>query len=68
MVLVRGIPSEHFILGDQTLRAFGEEDFVTEFDWCSHLAAHDQIGMRLEDGLNLLGIGNLLPLEHATTG
>src|SRR6516225_7088440 len=68
MVLVRGIPIEHFILGDQTLRAFGEEDFVTEFDWCSHLAAHDQIGMRLEDGINLLGIGNLLPLEHATTG
>src|SRR6516225_11834431 len=58
MVLVRGIPIEHFILGDQTLRAFGEEDFVTEFDWCSHLAAHDQIGMRLEDGINLLG--NLL--------
>ena len=38
MVLVRGIPIEHFILGDQTLRAFGEEDLVTEFDWCEWLS------------------------------
>src|SRR5438045_5094796 len=34
--------------------AFGEEDFVTELDRRAHLAALDQVGMGLEDGINLL--------------
>ncbi len=34
----------------------------------SHLAALDQIRVRLENGINLLRIGNLLSLEHPTAG
>jgi crotonobetainyl-CoA:carnitine CoA-transferase CaiB-like acyl-CoA transferase len=47
------------ILRDQTLRAFSEEHLVAELDRCPYLAAFDQVGMGFEDGIDLLGIGNL---------
>jgi hypothetical protein len=38
---------------------------VAEFDRRLHLAALDQIGIGLEDRIDLLGSGNLLAIEHA---
>ena len=34
----------------------------------SHLAALDQVGVRLEDRVDLLGVGDLLAFEHAAAG
>src|SRR5215471_5019838 len=65
MDLVRRISFQHFVLRDQALRAFGEKYLVTELYGCSHLAALDQVSMRFEDGIDLLGVGHLLAIEHA---
>ena len=65
MDLVGRISLQHLVLRDQALRAFGEEDFVAELDWRTHLAALDQVGMGLEDGIDFLGVRNLLAVEHA---
>ena len=54
MDLVGRIAFQHLVLRDQALRAFGEEDFVAELDRRAHLAALDQVGMGLEDGIDLL--------------
>src|SRR5260370_32104026 len=59
---------QSFVVRDQTLRALGEKNFVAELHRCAHLAALDQVGMRLENGVDLLGVGNLLSLEHAAAG
>src|ERR1700730_8722165 len=66
MNLVRGVSLEHLILGDQTFGAFGEEHLVAEFHGRAHLAALDQVGLRLEDRIDFLGIGHLLAFQHAT--
>ena len=63
--LVRRVSLQHLILRDQALRALGEEHLVAELDGGSHLAAFDQIGMGLEDRIDLLGVGNLLSVQHA---
>ena len=68
LILVRRVAIQHFVLSDQALSALGEEDFVAELDWGLHLAAFDQIGVRLKDRINFLGVGDLLSLEHAPTG
>src|ERR1700694_2611163 len=65
MNVVRGVSLEHLILGDQTFGAFGEEHLVAEFHGRAHLAALDQVGLRLEDRIDFLGIGHLLAFEHA---
>ena len=65
MDLVGRIALQHLILRDQALRALGEEHLVAELDRRSHLAAFDQIGMGLEDRVDLLCVGNLLSIEHA---
>jgi hypothetical protein len=38
---------------------------VAELDGRAHLATFDQVGMRLENRLDFLGIGPLLAIEHA---
>src|ERR1700686_3222569 len=65
MDLIAGVSLEDLILGDQTFGAFGEEHLVAELDRRSYLAALDQVGMRLEDRIDLLGIGDLLAVEDA---
>src|SRR5579864_6867094 len=65
MNLVHRISLEHLILGDQSLGAFGEKYLVAELDRRTHLAALDQIGVRLEDRINLLRGGHLFAIEHA---
>ena len=64
MNLVGGIALEHAILRDQALRAFGKEHFVAELDRFLHLAAFDQIGVRLEDRIDLLCVGNWLSFRE----
>ena len=56
---------QHLILGNQAFGAFGEKYLVTEFRWRAHLATLDQIGMGLEDRIDLLGRGHLFAIEHA---
>ena len=68
MLLVRGIAAQHLVLGDQATGALGEKNLVAELHRCLHLAALDQVGVRLEDGVDLLGIGDLLTLENAAAG
>src|ERR1700730_6933355 len=60
MDLVGRVSLQHFVLRDQTLRAFGEEHLVAELDGRSLLATLDQVGMGLKNGIDLLAIGNLL--------
>ena len=67
MDLVGRIAFQYLVLRDQALRAFGEEDFVAELDRRAHLAALDQVGMGLEDGINFLVGSDLLAEEHTTT-
>src|SRR6185437_6178321 len=64
--LVGRIAFQHLVVRDQALCAFGEEHFVAELDRRAHLAALDQVGMGLEDGINLLVGSDLLAEEHAT--
>jgi hypothetical protein len=40
---------------------------MAEFQRRSHFPALDQIRVGFEDGIDLLGVGNLLSLEHTTT-
>ena len=63
--LVRRISLEHVVLGDQTDSALGEKHLVAELDWCAHLAALDEVGMRLEDRIDFLCRGHLFAVEHA---
>src|SRR5258705_13514703 len=65
MNFVRRVSLEDLILGDQTFGAFGKEHLVAEFHGRAHLAAFDQVGMGLEDRIDLLGIGHLLAIKHA---
>jgi len=59
---------EYTILSDKPLATFGDENLVAEFDRLENLASFDQIGVRFKDRKELLFVGNLLPLEHSTTG
>src|SRR5208283_294679 len=68
LIFVTRVSVQYFILGDQALSAFGQKNFVTELDRGLHLAALDQIGVGFKDGIDLLGAGHLLSLEHATAG
>jgi len=45
-----GFPSNNVILRDQAVRAFSEEDLVTELDRCLHLTAFDEVrvGLKIE--------------------
>ena len=63
MDLVGRIAFQHLVSRDQALSATGEEDFVAELDRRAHLAALDQGGMGLEDGINLLVGSDLLAEE-----
>ena len=64
MDLIAGVSLEDLILGDQTFGAFGKKHLVAELDGRAHLAALDQIGMRLEDRIDFHGIGDLLAVEE----
>ena len=59
-----GITLQDLILGNQSLGTFGEKDLVSEFHWSEHLAPLDQVGMGLENGINLLPVRHLLSLQH----
>jgi hypothetical protein len=58
--LVGWIAPQHLVLRDQARCAFGEENLVAKLDRRAHLAALDQVGMRLEDGIDLLVGSELL--------
>src|SRR5689334_13829836 len=68
MNLIHRVALEHVILSDQTLGAFGEKHLVAELDRRAHLAPLDQVGVRLEDRINLLRRGHLFAIEHAAAG
>jgi hypothetical protein len=40
---------------------------VTELDWCTHLAALDQVGVRFEDRIDLIRRRHLFAIEHTAT-
>jgi hypothetical protein len=65
MNFVRRFALAHLILCDQTFCAFSKKHLATEFHRRAHFAAFDQIGVGLEDRIDLLGIGHLLAFEHA---
>src|SRR5262249_52329594 len=65
MNLIHRIALEHVILSDQTVGAFREKNFVAELDRHAHFAALDEIGMRLEDRIDLFSRGHLFAIEHA---
>src|SRR6516162_1770683 len=50
---VHRVAFENLILGDQSCGAFGEKHLVAELDRRAHLAPFDQVGVRLEDRMNL---------------
>src|SRR5258708_1588746 len=65
VLFVTRISIQHFILRDQAAPAFGEEHLVAEFDRRLHLAALDEIGMGLENRIELLASWDLFAVEHA---
>src|SRR5215472_1885012 len=65
MDLVRRICLEHVVLSDQTDGALSEKHLMAELDWRAHLAALDEVGMRLEDRIDFLCSGHLFAVEHA---
>src|SRR5271166_3654421 len=65
MLFVDGISVQNFILRDQAVRAFGEEDLMAELDGRLHLAALDEVRVGFENRIDLLGSWNLLAVEHA---
>ena len=67
MGLVGWISVQHLVLRDQALRAFSDEYLMAELDWRSHLAALDQVGVGLENGIDLLVIWYLLAIQYAAT-
>ena len=68
MSLVRGIAIQDVVFGDQTDRAFRQEDLVAELDRPLSLAPFDAIRVGLEDREDLVFVGNLLAFEHSAAG
>jgi hypothetical protein len=62
---VHRVAFENLIPGDQSCGAFGEKHLVAEVDRRAHLAPFDQVGVRLEDRINLFRCRHLFALEHA---
>jgi hypothetical protein len=60
VLFVDVISIQNFILGDQTLRAFGEEYLVAELNGCLHLATLDEVRMGFENRVD--------PLQQGRTG
>ena len=54
LVGVGGITVQHLVVGDQALRAFRQEHFVTELYRFALLAPLDQIGVGFEDRIHFL--------------
>jgi len=67
-MIVARVSLEHFILCDQPAGTFGEKNLVTKLDRGLHFATLDQIGVGFKDAIDLFGAGNLLALEHTTSG
>jgi hypothetical protein len=65
MDFVHRVALERLILSDQAPGAFREKHFVAKFDGRAHFATLDEIGMRLEDRVDLLRCGHLFAIEHA---
>jgi len=68
MDLVARVSRQHGILGDQTLSALGPKDCVAKLERGFHLAPLDQIGVGFQEGVDLLGAGDLLSLQHPAAG
>ena len=67
VTLIRWVPVEHAVLGDQAPGTLSDVDFVPKFNRLQDLAPLDQIGMSLEDRKDLLLVRNLLSVKHAAT-
>src|SRR5262249_44605809 len=65
MDCVRRISVQNLVLRDEALGAFGKEHLVPELERRTHLAAHDKVRVWFEDGIDLLGICQLLSVEYA---
>src|ERR1700730_9185332 len=65
MDFVHRVALERLILSDQAPGAFREKHFVAKFDGRAHFATLDEIGMRLEDRIDLLRCGHLFAIENA---
>src|ERR1700674_1997092 len=64
VLFVDGVSIQYVILRGQAARALGEKDLVPELDRRLHLGALDEVGVGLENRIELLGTGNLLAVEH----
>ena len=53
MIFVRRISIQDAVLGDQTMSALGQKDFVAKFDRLVHLAALNQVRVSLKDRVDL---------------
>lgn len=63
MISIAGVAVE-----DQVLGTFSKKHFVNKFHGRKQLAAFDQIGMRFEDGIDLLVRRDLFSFRHSTAG
>ena len=68
MIFIRGISLQDPVLRDQTLRTFGQEDFVAELDRFIDLSSLNQIGVRLKDRIDFFRSRNLLPIQDPAAG
>ena len=68
LVAVGRIALQHLVVGDQTLRALGQEDLVPEFHRLAFLASLDQVRVVLEDRVHFLPGRNLLSVQHPPPG
>ncbi len=59
VLFIGGVSVEHAVLCDQAPCALCKEDLVAKLDWLLHLAALNEIGVGLEDRVDLLPRGNL---------
>ena len=64
MIAIDRIAVQYSIVGNQTMRTLGQENFVAEFHRLQRLTSLDQIGMRFEDRIEFLFGGNCLSLQH----
>jgi len=68
LIGVARVPVKHLIVRDQADRALSHKDLVTELDGLVCLATYYQIGVRLEEGIDLLLGRHRFPVEHTAAG
>ena len=65
VVLIGRVSIQHAVLSDQAAGAFGQKDLVAELDRLLSLAALDQVGVALKNGVDFLIRRDLLAIQHA---